>query len=249
VVKKTSSNKAERLNKILATAGIASRRRADELISRGLVTVNGRKETRLGSQAIWGIDAIAVNGQPIPGPPRKIYLILNKPFGYVCTLRDPEGRPIVRDLIKGVKERIYPVGRLDFDSQGLLILTNDGEVSHRLMHPKFRIPRTYKAIIGGSISNESVEQLKKGVLLDDGPTGPARVRVVNRQDKRSVVRLTIFEGRSREIRRIFEALGHKTLQLIRIGYGNLQIGDLKVGDYRHLNEREVKALRTSVGLD
>jgi 23S rRNA pseudouridine2605 synthase len=249
VVKKTSSNKAERLNKILATAGIASRRRADELISRGLVTVNGRKETRLGSQAIWGIDAIAVNGQPIPGPPRKIYLILNKPFGYVCTLRDPEGRPIVRDLIKGVKERIYPVGRLDFDSQGLLILTNDGELSHRLMHPKFRIPRTYKAIIGGSISNESVEQLKKGVLLDDGPTGPARVRVVNRQDKRSVVRLTIFEGRSREIRRIFEALGHKTLQLIRIGYGNLQIGDLKVGDYRHLNEREVKALRTSVGLD
>jgi 23S rRNA pseudouridine2605 synthase len=249
VVKKTSSNKAERLNKILATAGIASRRRADELISRGLVTVNGRKETRLGSQAIWGIDAIAVNGQPIPGPPRKIYLILNKPFGYVCTLRDPEGRPIVRDLIKGVKERIYPVGRLDFDSQGLLILTNDGEVSHRLMHPKFRIPRTYKAIIGGSISNESVEQLKKGVLLDDGPTGPARVRVVNRQHKRSVVRITIFEGRSREIRRIFEALGHKTLQLIRIGYGNLQIGDLKVGDYRHLNEREVKALRTSVGLD
>jgi 23S rRNA pseudouridine2605 synthase len=224
VVKKTSSNRAERLNKILAAAGIASRRRADELISRGLVTVNGRKETRLGSQAVWGIDAIAVNGQPIPAPPKKIYLMLNKPFGYVCTLRDPEGRPIVRDLIKGVKERIYPVGRLDFDSQGLLILTNDGELSHRLMHPKFRIPRTYKAIIGGSISNQSVKQLKKGILLDDGPTGPASVRVINRQHKR-------------------------TVQLIRISYGNLQLGDLKVGDYRHLNEREVKALRTSVGLD
>ena len=249
MVKKTSSNKAERLNKILATAGIASRRRADELISRGLVTVNGRKETRLGSQAVWGIDAIAVNGQPIPGPPIKIYLMLNKPFGYVCTLKDPEGRPIVRDLIKGVKERIYPVGRLDFDSQGLLILTNDGELSHRLMHPKYRIPRTYKAIIGGSISNASVEQLKRGILLDDGPTGPARIRVINTQHKRSVVRITIFEGRSREIRRMFEALGHKTLQLIRIGYGNLQLGDLKVGDYRHLNEREIKALRTAVGLD
>jgi len=249
VVKKTSSNKAERLNKILATAGIASRRRADELISRGLVTVNGRKETRLGSQAVWGIDAIAVNGQPIPGPPIKIYVILNKPFGYVCTLRDPEGRPIVRDLIKGVKERIYPVGRLDFDSQGLLILTNDGELSHRLMHPRFRIPRTYKAIIGGSISNESLKQLKNGILLDDGPTAPARVRVINRQHKRSVVRITIFEGRFREIRRMFEALGHKTLQLIRIGYGDLQIGDLKVGDYRHLNDREVRALRTAVDID
>jgi 23S rRNA pseudouridine2605 synthase len=234
VVKKTSSNKAERLNKILATAGIASRRRADELISQGLVTVNGRKETRLGSQAVWGVDAIAVNGQPIPAPPKKIYLMLNKPFGYVCTLHDPEGRPIVRDLIKGVKERIYPVGRLDFDSQGLLIFTNAGELSYRLMHPKYRIPRTYKAIIAGSISNASLEQLKKGILLDDGPTGPARLRLINRQQKRSVVRITIFEGRSREIRRMFEALDHKILQLIRIGYGSLQLGDLKVGEYRHL---------------
>jgi 23S rRNA pseudouridine2605 synthase len=249
VVKKTSSNRAERLNKILAAAGIASRRRADELISQGLVTVNGRKETKLGSQAVWGIDAIAVNGQPIPAPPKKIYLMLNKPFGYVCTLRDPEGRPIVRDLIKGVKERIYPLGRLDFDSMGLLILTNDGELSYRLMHPKYQIPRAYKAIIGGSISNASVEQLKTGILLDDGPTGPARVRVINRQHKRSVVRITIFEGKSREIRRMFEALGHKTLQLIRIGYGGLQLGDLKVGGYRHLKDGEVEALRTAVGLD
>ena len=248
-MKKTSSNKAERLNKILATAGIASRRRADELIAQGLVTVNGRQETRLGSQAVWGIDSIAVNGHPIPGPPKKIYVILNKPFGYVCTLRDPEGRPIVRDLIKRVKERIYPVGRLDFDSQGLLILTNDGELSYRLMHPKYRIPRTYKAIIGGSISNASVEHLKKGILLDDGPTGPARVRVINRQQKRSVVRITIFEGKSREIRRMFEALGHKTLQLIRTGYGTLQLGDLKIGEYRHLKDAEVQALRTTVGLD
>ena len=249
MVKKTSSNRAERLNKILAAAGIASRRRADELISQGLVTVNGRKETKLGSQAIWGIDAIAVNGQPIPAPPKKIYLILNKPFGYVCTLRDPEGRPTVRDLTERVKERIFPVGRLDFDSQGLLILTNDGELSYRLMHPKYHIPRTYKAIIDGSITNASVEQLKRGILLDDGPSGPASVRVINRQHKRSVVRITIFEGRTREIRRMFETIGHKTLQLIRIGYGTLQLGDLKVGKYRHLKDTEVKALRTAVGLD
>jgi 23S rRNA pseudouridine2605 synthase len=249
VVKKTSDKKAERLNKILATAGVASRRRADELISHGLVTVNGREETRFGSRAVWGVDAIAVDGHPIPGPPKKIYLMLNKPFGYVCTLRDPEGRPIVRDLIRRVKERIYPVGRLDFDSQGLLILTNDGELSHRLMHPKFRIPRTYKVIIGGSISDASVEQLKKGIQLDDGPTGPARVRVINRHRKRSVVRITILEGRSREVRRMFEALGHKTLQLIRTGYGSLQLGDLRVGEYRHLKVAEVKTLRTSVGLN
>jgi 23S rRNA pseudouridine2605 synthase len=248
VVKKASSKKGERLNKILAIGGIASRRRADELISQGLVTVNGRKETRLGSRAVWGVDAIAVNGHPIPGPPKKIYLMLNKPFGYVSTLRDPEGRPIVRDLIRRIEERIYPVGRLDFDSQGLLILTNDGEFSYRLMHPKFSIPRTYKVIIGGSISDASVEQLKKGIQLDDGPTGPAHLMVINRQQKRSVVRITTFEGRSREIRRMFEAMGHKTLQLIRIGYGSLQLGDLKVGEYRHLTSVEVETLRSSVGL-
>jgi len=248
-MEKKNDTKKERLNKILAISGITSRRRADELISSGLVTVNGLVEKRVGSKAVWGVDSINVDGHPVPDPPKKIYLLLNKPFGYVSTLHDPEGRPIIRDLVKDVKERIYPVGRLDFDSSGLLILTNDGELAFRLMHPKFHIPRTYKVIVEGVISDKSVERLKKGVSLDDGPTNPARVRIIETQQGRSVVRITIFEGRSREIRRMCEAVGHKTLKLTRIGYGNLDLGDLKVGKYRHLKNVEVKALRKSVRLD
>jgi len=180
-MEKKNDTKKERLNKILAISGITSRRRADELISSGLVTVNGLVEKRVGSKAVWGVDSINVDGHPVPDPPKKIYLLLNKPFGYVSTLHDPEGRPIIRDLVKDVKERIYPVGRLDFDSSGLLILTNDGELAFRLMHPKFHIPRTYKVIVEGVISDKSVERLKKGVSLDDGPTNPARVRIIETQ--------------------------------------------------------------------
>ncbi|MBW2004471.1 MAG: rRNA pseudouridine synthase [Deltaproteobacteria bacterium] len=248
-MEKKNDTKKERLNKIIAISGIASRRRADELISLGLVAVNGQVEKRVGSKAVWGVDSISVDGHPIPDPPKKIYFLLNKPFGYVSTLHDPEGRPIIRDLVKDVKERVYPIGRLDFDSSGLLILTNDGDLAFRLMHPKFHIPRTYKVIIEGSISDKSVERLKKGVVLDDGPTNSARVRIIEKQQDRSVARITIFEGRSREIRRMLEAVGHKTLKLTRIGYGNLDLGDLKVGRYRHLKNVEVKALRKSVGLD
>ena len=248
-MEKKDDRKKERLNKIIAIAGITSRRRADGLISLGRVTVNGQVEKRVGSKAVWGVDSINVDGHPIPDPPKKIYLLLNKPFGYVSTLHDPEGRPIIRDLVKDVKERVYPIGRLDFDSSGLLILTNDGELAFRLMHPKFHIPRTYKVIVEGSLSDTSVERLKKGVILDDGPTNPARVRIIETQQGRSVVRITIFEGRSREIRRMCEAVGHKTLKLTRIGYGNLNLGGLKVGKYRHLNNVEIKALRKLIGLD
>lgn len=249
VKRKTSNRRKERLNKIISMAGIASRRRADELISSGLVAVNGRAERRLGSKAVWGIDSITVDGQAIPDPPGRVYLMLNKPFGYVSTLRDPEGRPTMRDLISDVKERVYSVGRLDFDSQGLLILTNDGELAHRLMHPRFHIPRTYKVTIEGPLSDTSVQRLKKGITLDDGPTNPAHVRIINREKERTLLRITIFEGRSREIRRMFEAVGNKALKLIRIGYGSLHLGDLKVGKYRHLKDSELKTLRTSVGLD
>ena len=156
-LERKSHRRRERLNKIISMSGIASRRRADELISSGLVTVNGRVETGLGSKAIWGVDSITVDSQAIPDPPRKIYVMLHKPFGYVSTLRDPEGRPIIRDLIQDIKERIYPVGRLDFDSSGLLILTNDGELAHRLMHPRFHVPKTYKVTIEGSLSGAPVE--------------------------------------------------------------------------------------------
>ena len=247
-MKKLGSKRGDRLNKIIAMAGIVSRRRADELISSGLVAVNGRVERSLGSKAFWGVDSITIDGQAIPDPPKRVYLMLNKPFGYVSTLRDPEGRPIVRDLIKDIKERLYPVGRLDFDSQGLLILTNDGQLSYRLMHPRYHMPRTYKATLEGGISDATVERLTKGITLEDGPTSPAHVEVLQRGQRKSVIRITIFEGRSREVRRMFDAVGHTALKLIRIGYGSLHLGDLKVGKYRHLKNSEVKTLRSSVGL-
>jgi len=245
---KKNDRDSERLNKIIARAGIASRRRADELISSGRVSVNGRTVTQRGSRAVWGVDAISIDDQRLPDPPQKVYVLLNKPFGYVCTLHDPQGRPIVRDLLGDLKERLYPVGRLDFDTRGMLILTNDGELAFRLMHPRFQVPRTYKVLVEGTIASQSLKQLRTGIMLDDGPTLPARVRMLERKQGRSLVRITVSEGRSREIRRMFEAVGHKTIQLIRTGYGSLSLGTLKAGRYRHLTEEEVQSLRSSVGL-
>jgi 23S rRNA pseudouridine2605 synthase len=249
IVGKKHDRGGERLNKIIAASGIASRRRADELISSGRVWVNGEIITKVGSKAVWGVDTIRVDGRRLPGPPKKLYLLLNKPFGYVCTLHDPQGRPVVHDLLADVRERVYPVGRLDFDSQGLLILTNDGELAFRLTHPRFQVPRSYRALVEGAIEPQSVKRLREGIMLKDGRAGPARVRILERDQGRSLLRITISEGRSREIRRMLEAVGHKTIQLIRTGHGSLSLGSLKVGRYRHLTEEEVKALRLSAGLD
>ena len=239
----------ERLNKIIAGSGIASRRRADELISSGRVWVNGEIITKAGSKAIWGLDTIIVDGRRLPDPPKKFYLLLNKPFGYVCTLHDPQGRPVVHDLLADVKERVYPVGRLDFDSQGLLILTNDGELAFRLAHPRFQVPRTYKVLVEDAIEPQSVKKLREGIMLDDGRAGPARVRILERDQGRSLLRITISEGRKREVRRMLEAAGYRTIQLTRTHYGSLRLGALKVGRYRRLTKEEVQSLRSSVGLD
>jgi pseudouridine synthase len=237
------------LNKLIARSGIASRRRADELISSGRVAVNGRIITEAGSKAVWGADVITVDGQRLPPPPGKVYVLLNKPFGYVCTLHDPQGRPTVRDLLDDIEEKVYPVGRLDFETLGLLILTNDGEVAFRLTHPSFQIPRTYKALIEGIITPASVRKLRKGVMLDDGLTNPAQVRILERERGRTWLKITVTEGRSREIRRMLEAVDHRTIQLMRTAYGNLHLGAIKVGTYRRLTEKEVQSLRSSVGLD
>ncbi len=249
IMGKKHDQERERLNKIIASSGIASRRRADALISSGRVVVNSQIITKAGSKAVWGVDTIIVDGQRLPDPPKKLYLLLNKPFGYVCTLHDPQGRPIVRDLLGDLKERVYPAGRLDFDSQGLLILTNDGELAFRLTHPRFQIPRTYKVLVEGAIELQSVKKLQKGIMLDDGLASPARVRILEREQGRSLLRITISEGRSREIRRMLEAAGHRTIHLLRTRYGNLSLGTLKVGRYRHLTAEEAQSLRLSVGLD
>ncbi|MCF8062904.1 MAG: rRNA pseudouridine synthase [Deltaproteobacteria bacterium] len=227
---------------------MTSRRRADELIAAGRVTLNDEPVPAPGTTAMWGEDRICVDGKEIPGPAHPVYLMLNKPFGVISALKDPQGRPVVTDLLRGVDERVYPVGRLDFDSLGLLLLTNDGEWAHRLTHPRYRVPRTYKVAVEGTISPGDIERIRTGVPLEDGFSGSAGVTLLQKKAGRSLLRMTIHAGRRRLARRTFEAAGYPVVQLIRIGFGPLVLGDLKVGSYRHLSEDEVAAARRSVGL-
>ncbi|MCP4681648.1 MAG: rRNA pseudouridine synthase [Desulfobacterales bacterium] len=244
------SNKDEalRINRILSLAGLTSRRKADEWIKSRRVTVNGRVITELGVRAVWGRDRISVDGNEIRKPSPRIYLMLNKPFGYISALSDPQERPLVTDLLKGINERVYPVGRLDFDTLGLLLFTNDGEWAHRLTHPSYKIPRTYKATVAGNITREAVDLLSRGVQLEDGPGGRAKATVLARNEKQSTVRITIAQGRYRQVRRMFEAVGFKVVHLIRIGFGELSLGDLGVGEYRLLETSEVESVMRSVGM-
>lgn len=241
-----SGNKIQRLNKILSAAGLASRRQADQWISAGRVAVNGRVIKTLGSSAIWGEDSIRLDGKEIPRPPDKLYLMLNKPFGYICSLKDPEGRPLVMDLLQGIPERVYPVGRLDFDSLGLLLFTNDGEWAYRLTHPKYQIPRTYKVTAEGKITDQAMDRLRAGVPLQDGPSGSSGVTLVSRNERQTLIRMTITQGRSRQVRRMLEAVGYRVVHLIRISYGNLQLGNLKSGQYRYLQDNEIGAMKKLV---
>lgn len=237
-----------RVNRILSLAGLTSRRKADEWIRKGRVTVNGRPLRALGATALWGKDFIAVDHQPVPRPSDRLYLMLNKPFGVVCTLHDPEQRPRVTDLIKDIPVRVYPVGRLDFDSLGLILLTNDGEWAFRLSHPKYQVPRTYKATVSGRFTEEALSRLRKGVSLKDGPSGPAKADLIKGGSEQSMVRITITQGRSRQVRRMLDAVGFKTLQLMRTAFGTLTLGELKVGRYRHLTQDELTAMRKLVKL-
>jgi len=210
--------------------------------------VNDRVIVEPGAVAVWGTDSIRLDGGEIAGPSERLYLMLNKPFGYVCSLNDPEGRPIVTDLLKGVSERVYPVGRLDFDSLGLLLLSNDGEWAHRLTHPSFHVPKTYKVTVDGLLSEEALKRLRTGVHLEDGFSGPAKITLLRPEQARSILRLTVTAGRKRLVRRMIEAVGFKTLHLVRIGFGILELGDLKVGTYRPLDPEEVEGMKRVVGL-
>ncbi len=232
----------QRLNRILSLAGLTSRRKADEWIKAGRVRVNNSLVTQPGSKAIWGKDTITVDGKDIPCPFDRIYLMLNKPFGYISSLRDPVNRPVVTDLIKDIPQRVFPVGRLDFDSMGLLLLTNDGDLCYRLTHPRYRVPKTYKVVVAGRISPDAINKLKKGVMLEDGPSGHSKVSVVMANEKQSILRMTIYQGRTRQVRRMFQAVGYKVIHLIRIGLGTLELGNLKVKEYRYLETEEIRSL-------
>jgi len=236
----------QRINRILSDSGLASRRKADELISAGRVMLNGKVLKELGTKAEWGKDSIKLDGREIPGPEKKIYLMLNKPFGYVCTLNDPQGRPIVTDLLKDVTQRVYPVGRLDFDSMGLLLLTNDGDFSFQLTHPKFHIPRTYKVTVQGIVTEKDMETIKAGIELDDGFIKASSASLIGSQGDKSIARITIAQGRNRIVRRMIESLGYSVVHLVRIGFGSLELRDLKVGKYRTLEHEEVDVLREMI---
>ncbi|HET9840030.1 MAG TPA: pseudouridine synthase [Candidatus Angelobacter sp.] len=253
---------AERLQKIIAAAGVASRRKAEELISGGRVTVNGHTVTELGSKADIETDHIKVDGKLLRGPERHVYILLNKPKGYVTTVSDPEGRPTVMDLVKHVNARIYPVGRLDWSSEGLLLLTNDGELSSRLMHASSHVPKTYLVKIAGQASAEDIEKLRRGIRIGARPaqgagararyekpvqqvfTAPAQVRLM-KVAANPWYEVTLIEGKNRQIRRMFEEIGHHVEKIKRVKYGPLTL-DVEPGQARELTPVEVASLRRSV---
>lgn len=237
-----------RLQKILADRGVASRRKAEEIIEEGRVTVNGVVAT-LGDKADPEKDHIKLDGKLLsqPAGARK-YLVLHKPKNVITTLDPEETRPTVRDFLAGVRERVYPVGRLDFDSEGLLLLTNDGELAHAVMHPSGKMPKTYRVKIKGVLEERDFEKLRRGVRLDDGMTAPAEVRPLEALKQNSWIEITIYEGRKRQIRRMLQAVGHPVIRLIRTRIDGLSLGSLAPGEMRHLSNNELKRLKYSAGL-
>ena len=252
----------ERLQKILAAAGVASRRKAEELITAGRISVNGEKITALGSKADVRSDEIRLDGELLRGPERHVYIVLNKPKGYVTTVSDPEGRPTVMNLLAGVEARVFPVGRLDYASEGLLLLTNDGELMQQLTKPAAHIPKTYQVKVSGTPTEEEIDRLRGGIHLPPetsraGTMGgtlpgmprrtksvhtlPARIELV-RQRENPWYEVTLTEGRNRQIRRMFEQIGHHVEKIKRVRYGTLHL-DVEPGKWRYLKPREVEALR------
>lgn len=233
----------ERLQKILSQAGLASRRHAERLIAEGRVKVNGAVVRSLGFRADPQRDHISLDGKLIGKIDSKVYLLLNKPRRCVTTLDDPLGRPTVRDFIPGEKRMVKPVGRLDFDSEGLLILTNDGDLQQRLTHPRYGIPRTYLVKVRGVPDPAAIRKLSDGIRLEDGVTLPAKARLVEKLKRNAWMRLTVHEGRNKLIKRMCTAISHPVIRLKRIRYGPLALGNLKPGDFRYLTPKEIKELK------
>ncbi|HEV3091388.1 MAG TPA: pseudouridine synthase [Candidatus Cybelea sp.] len=230
-----------RLNKFLASAGVASRRGADALIGAGKVRINGKQVHELGTIVDNG-DCIEVDGKRVAPPAAPTYLLLNKPRGVVTTLRDPQGRPTVAQFVAG-RSRVFPVGRLDYATSGVLLLTDDGDLAHGLLHPRFGVEKTYRAEISGRLSPQDVRSLLQGVFLDDGRAAGAKLRVLAAAGDRCVVEVTIHEGRNRQVRRMFEALGHPVRALTRTRFGPLRLGELAPGQIRTLTSKEIDALQ------
>ena len=234
----------DRLQKIIAQAGLASRREAERMIAEGRVALNGSIVTEAGTKADPAADHIRVDGKLIKKPARKVYLMLNKPKRCMTTRKDPEGRQTVMDLISDVKERVSPVGRLDYDTEGLLLLSNDGDLANALMHPKNEIEKTYWAKVRGRMSEAALLKVARGgISLPTGKTAPCKIRPLHKTDENGWVELILHEGKKREIRRVLERVGHPVIKLKRVAYAFLKLRGLAVGAYRHLTTYEVKKLQ------
>ncbi|MBM4279042.1 MAG: rRNA pseudouridine synthase [Deltaproteobacteria bacterium] len=233
----------ERIQKILARAGIASRREAERMVIEGRVAVNGKVVDQLGFKADPLKDHIKVDGKRLIRTEPNITLLLNKPKGYLSTVKDPAGRSTVMDLLKGVKWRVYPLGRLDFDAEGLLLLTNDGDLTYHLSHPKFSVSRTYWAKVEGVPEKKELMRLKKGVRLEDGEAKVVSTHILRQMEKHSWVEAVVTEGRNHLVKRIFSAIGHPVLKLKRVGFGPIRLGNLPVGQLRSLTDEEMEDLK------
>ena len=233
----------ERLQKIISAAGITSRRASEELILAGRVSVNGTVVTELGSKADPASDTITVDGKPLTIAAKRLYILLYKPVGYMTTLDDPEGRPLVTELLKEIGERVYPVGRLDYNTEGLLLLTNDGEWANHLMHPRHEVEKEYHVRVRGKVHRSQLDQLAGGVDVEGRKTAPARVSMIKEGEQNDWFSLTIHEGRNRQVRRMCEAVSLSVVRLRRVRYGMLSLDLLKPGEFRFLTEAEVNGLR------
>lgn len=240
----------ERLQKILARAGLASRREAERWIVQGRITVNGAVVRKLGSQADPAKDSIKVDGKRVKPAAAPLYYAFHKPPGIITTLNDPERRPDLTPFLVGLgeKRRVFPVGRLDYNTMGLLLLTNDGALAMRLTHPRFGVKKLYQVKLSACPTAEDLTHLRKGIRLDDGVTAPARVRVIEKLKKNAWIEIEVHEGRKREVRRMFEALGYFVEKLIRIRFGPIVLGALPPGKLRPLSQIEVRSLKRATGL-
>ncbi|PHV71157.1 pseudouridine synthase [Sporanaerobium hydrogeniformans] len=237
-----------RLQKYLAQCGVASRRKCEAYILEGRITINGQVVTELGTQVKVG-DLVTCDNRLVSDEQKYVYYLLNKPMGYVTTVQDEKGRPTVMDIMAEVKERIFPVGRLDYNTSGLLVMTNDGELTYALTHPKHEVDKTYKVRVLGAVSEKNIERLQIGVMIDGKVTAPAKVKVLNRSKECTEMTLTIHEGRNRQVRKMCECIGHPVSKLTRIAIGEITLDKLPRGKYRPLTLDEIAYLRRVGGLD
>lgn len=233
-----------RLQKYIAMSGAASRRAAEEMISDGRVSVNNKTITEQGIKVEIGADKVTLDGRELKVKDKKYYIMLNKPVGYVTTVKDQFDRPTVISLVENeISARLFPVGRLDYDTEGLLLLTNDGDITYRITHPKFHTDKTYIAVVTGNMTVAGITKLKSGLRIDNYKTSPAEAEILDSQNGKTLVKITIHEGKNRQVRKMFEAIDCKVIALQRIKVGELELGNLPEGRWRHLTSHEVNYLK------